>query len=176
MKEIYLRNGGVTLVDDEDYEYLNQFKWRALKSKNNKHVTYAIRDFYLGNRKCKGLLMHREIMKATKGEYIDHMDRDGLNNQKVNLRFCTMSENAANKKIQVGRKYKGVRKRYPFVKCKNKNGDIITYKRKDSYCAFVVKDKVNYYGGEYPTPEEAALAYNKMALELYGDFALLNVV
>jgi hypothetical protein len=129
------------------------------------------------NGEKKNILMHRLILQPKDNQLIDHIDRDGLNNQKGNLRFCTRSQNAANNKVQKGSKFKGVRRRYPIVKYKSKRtGEIKTYTRPESYLAFITKNGKAYYGGEYSTQEAAALAYNNLALEHYGEFALLNSV
>ena len=83
MKEIQLIPNKVALVDDEDYEYLNQWKWRTRKCG---YTYYAV---------CKGVVfMHREIMYISKGIIIDHKDRNGLNNQRENLKIVTRSENS----------------------------------------------------------------------------------
>lgn len=166
----------MALVDDEDFDSVNQYTWDVLKSKNNPNVVYARRNFQSGGIKSH-LLMHRYILKLDTDDIVDHIDRNGLNNQKSNLRLCTRSQNAANKKVQKNRKYKGVRKRYPLVKYTSRvTGETTVYTRPESYLAFVIKDGKNYYGGEYPTQEEAAVAYNILAKELYGDYALLNVI
>lgn len=97
MKLIPLTQGKFALVDDDDFEYLNQFKWLAhLFGKN-----------YYADSGSKGL-MHRFIMKAEKADIIDHKDRNSLNNQKTNLRKCTRSQNNANRKSAGINKYLGV--------------------------------------------------------------------
>lgn len=88
MKEIKLKGGSITYVDDEDYEYLNQFHW--LES-----YGYAKRNIMI-NGKLKSLLMHRVIMKPPVNLVVDHIDHNKLNNQKYNLRNCTSSENVMN--------------------------------------------------------------------------------
>jgi UDP-N-acetylglucosamine pyrophosphorylase len=88
MKEIQLIPEGVSLVDDEDFEYLNQFKWY-----NHYNIAYrTIRE----NNMSKLIGMHREIMKTPKGLEVDHWDHNTLNNQKSNLRNCTHKENCQN--------------------------------------------------------------------------------
>src|SRR5882724_7878623 len=105
MKEIQLTQGKIALVDDEDFERVNQFKWFLLTSNlHDKLYAYS---------RVPGL-MHRFIMSAPTGFDVDHIDNDGLNDQKSNLRICTRSQNMMGiEKIQrVGNrgksKFKGV--------------------------------------------------------------------
>ncbi len=99
----YKNEGLFAIVDDDDFEYLNKYKWSITGRVG--YSKYAVS--HIGD---KNITMHRFIMKAKKGEMIDHIDGDGLNNQKSNLRFCTNSENQKNKKPKVGgtSKYLGV--------------------------------------------------------------------
>jgi len=96
MKEIQLSKTGkkrrkyVALVDDEDYDYLNQWNWSYSKG-------YACRSIVL-KKKREIVRMHRLIMKAPDNLEIDHIDHNGLNNQKLNLRIVTRKENANNSK------------------------------------------------------------------------------
>lgn len=97
------------LVDDEDYEYLNQWKWYAREHSNRLYVIRREKDSEI-NWKARHLQLHRIIMKAKNGQIVDHIDRNPLNNQKNNLRFCTFAQNLANKKVQVNNTsgYRGV--------------------------------------------------------------------
>jgi len=90
MKEIQLTQGKVALVDDEDFEKLNKFKWCAKKGRN---TYYVIRW-----NKGKTIYIYHEIMgKPPKGLMIDHEDKSALNNQKSNLRFVTNRQNQQNR-------------------------------------------------------------------------------
>src|ERR1035437_2037569 len=108
MKEISLTKNKVVMVDDEDYEYLNQFNWQC---NINGRCSYAGRSTPRDeNYKQKHILMHREILGFPDGS-VDHIDHNGLNNQKNNLRICTVAENGANRRKQLIKtcsKYKGV--------------------------------------------------------------------
>ena len=95
MKEIKLTQGQVALVDDEDFERLNQYKWCIAFNGSN---WYAARTVSIGNGNQKKVLMHREIMNAPKGVQVDHKNGDGLFNCKENLRFCTNQQNQFNQK------------------------------------------------------------------------------
>jgi hypothetical protein len=152
MKEIELTQGQVAIVDDEDYEYLSQWKWQA--SKNYKEKFYARRND--GNKK---VYMHRQIIKVKKDEEIDHINGDTLDNRKENLRACCRRDNSRN--AISGRKnkhgFKGVR----------------LERKKFSAKIFDGKKHISI-SGNYKTSIEAARAYDKKAIELFGEFALLN--
>lgn len=152
MKTIKLTQGKVALVDDSDYEYLNQWKWCAHKDHN---MFYASRSF-----RGKTIIMHRVIMNAKKGELIDHRDRYGLNNQRGNLRFCTCSQNAKNKISHGTSKYLGV----------------CLHKISRKWQADIVINNRKKYLGSYACEKDAAKAYNKAALKYHEEFANLNLI
>jgi hypothetical protein len=87
MREIFLTQDKIALVDDEDFEYLNQWKWCANKGSN---TFYAMRS--------GGIMMHRVLLNLSFGDkrVVDHIDRNGLNNQRKNIRVVTCSENYRN--------------------------------------------------------------------------------
>lgn len=91
MRKIKLTQGKFALVDDEDFEELNKYKWSTLK---HTHTYYACRVY-----KKYMILMHRVVLKAKKGEICDHINRNGLNNTRSNLRIATRRQNAINSKI-----------------------------------------------------------------------------
>ena len=107
MKEIFLTQGQVALVDDIDYERLNCFKWCAQKDKN---TFYARRYLSKKNGKSYMIQMHHEILGIPpKGLITDHRDGNGLNDQRENLRFVTYKQNNQNRKNQESSsKYPGV--------------------------------------------------------------------
>jgi len=156
MKEIKLSQNKVALVDDEDYEYLNQFKWYAHK---NHRTFYAIRKTRKNEIGGRGKLvwMHRVIMNTPIRLQSDHIDHNGLNNQKYNLRNCTNSQNQLNSKPQTGKKYKGV----------------ILFEKKYIGAQICIKGKHKYLG-IFDTKEAAAEAYNKEAKIHHGEFAYFN--
>jgi hypothetical protein len=78
------------LIDDEDYDYLNQFKWFAMKCRNTSYV-------YKSNKEGKFISMHRTIMNFPDKKQVDHLDHNGLNNQKENLRIVTNRVNGLNR-------------------------------------------------------------------------------
>jgi len=123
MKTIPLTQGKVAVVDDEDYERINQYKWRVLKTP---YTFYAIRSKRVG-KKTLYFYMHREILglQPKDGISTDHRDHNGLNNRKSNIRACSKGENAMNshpwktkasrfKVIRPGRTGKGWEARIKF--------------------------------------------------------------
>ena len=105
MKEIPLTQGKVALVDDEDYEKLMQYKWYANKMRN---VYYAVRGLNI-NGKQQIQSMHKMLMECPANMNIDHIDGNGLNNQKDNLRIVTIRQNQQNQHIKnTSSKYPGV--------------------------------------------------------------------
>lgn len=162
MRKIQLRNNrGIVLVDDEDYERLKHFKWYRHQSKRPTHMSspaYACTP----KPNKKGMdMMHRIIMGAKTGEFIDHVDGNGLNNQKCNLRICTIQQNGFNQKKQqrkTSSQFKGVRK-----------------KKDVKYWEAYIKINQKWtFLGHHKSEIEAAKAYNRKAQEIFGEFALLN--
>jgi hypothetical protein len=152
MKEIKLNNGMVAMVDDADYEWLNQWKWRALKGRS---TYYACRGGGCGGH----VYMHRLIMDAPKGMDVDHMDSNGLNNQRGNMRVCTRSQN-----IQNSRKLRKTRSPYKGVACVIRN----------YFTSQITHNGKVHFLGYFNTDEEAARSYDMAALELYGEQARIN--
>lgn len=104
MKEIKLTQGKIALVDDEDFERLNIYKWYA--ASQDHYCCYAVRGVFIDN-KWKTIRMHREIMNALTGIKIDHKNGNGLDNQKYNLRVATSQQNSYNiKNAHKDNKYK----------------------------------------------------------------------
>ena len=93
MKKIVLSRGLFALVDDEDYEWLNQWKWYA--HGNGKWI-YALRQKRFKNGTRRPVRMHREILKVSKEDWVDHKDGNGLNNCRDNIRIATISQNFIN--------------------------------------------------------------------------------
>lgn len=151
MKEIQLTRGYVALIDDDDFDRVNKHKWRSII---DKQLVYAASDI-----NGKKTMLHRFILNAKRGVYYDHRDCNGLNNQKDNLRECTLSENRGNsRKFTVtGSKYKGVNRHKPWSAHIMKNGK--------SVCL-----------GYFESEDEAGIAYNKAAIDIFGEFARINTI
>lgn len=171
MKLISLTQGKFAKVDDEMFDTINQWKWFAYQDKN---TFYAARTEYLGggrkNLKNKRIIMHRFIMGITNPNVlIDHADRDGLNNQKINLREATNSQNCKNKKAWGSSSYLGVSlhvHKHTLV-----NGTKKEYRK---WRAIVHVNGKSLKLGLYAEEWEAALAYDTAAKIHHGEFANLN--
>ena len=148
--------GNYAKVDDDMYDYLNQFNWFIQKSG---HRNYVCRQKTV-NGKQEPIMMHREVLGLTDPKvYGDHINHDTLDNQKLNLRVATNSQNQANSQSFNG--YKGVTKRvvsgYTYWEARCRKG------------ATLLRE---YLKSEIDAEKE----YNRMAIELHGDFAFLNKI
>lgn len=113
MKELPLTRGYVAIVDDDDYERVCMYKWRAsvMKPQMDGRVNvYAMRTVTVSKGKETTEYLHRAILRAEKGTQVDHINRNGLDNRKNNLRICTNAENNRNRLPSPGgaSKFKGV--------------------------------------------------------------------
>lgn len=157
MKLIELTRGKTTLVDDDVYEWASKFKWSASK---NRHTFYAVRSVTTHGKR-RAIYLHREIVKPMGNEQVDHLDGDGLNNLRVNLRPCSQTEN------QRAFKRKAVKRTSRF------RG--VSWNKEDSrWKAGLRTGKILFYLGYFSDEEKAARAYDRKALELFGEFAHLN--
>lgn len=152
MKKIKLTQGKFALVDDADYEWLVQFKWCIVKVRR---IYYAIRAV-----QGKTVYMHRFMLEAPKDMDIDHINHNGLDNRRANLRICTHIQNLQNKRSSCNgtSKYKGVS----------------WCKRDKKWTAQIEHGGQSAYLGRFANELEAANAYDKAAKELHGEFAYLN--
>jgi hypothetical protein len=150
MREIPLTNSDkTTTVDDEDYECLSKFQWRL----DNGYVTLCHSD--------PRTYLHRHLINTPDGMVTDHIDGNPLNNQKANLRIASDAQNNANRGPTKRNKsgFKGV---CSITGCKNKYQASINIRGRATYL------------GSFDDPEEAARAFDRKALELWGEFAHLN--
>jgi hypothetical protein len=151
MREIPLTKGKVAIVDDEDFDYLTQWKWFYTNG-------YAARRFG-PKKKRKIIYMHSFLTNPGDGLFTDHINRNKLDNRKQNLRSCTRAQNSYNRKAGKNNisGYKGV------------------HLKKDGYFqANISINKKLLYLGRYKTAEAAAHAYDEMAKIIAGSFAYLN--
>jgi hypothetical protein len=183
MKLIPLTKGLFAKVDDSDYELLSKYKWLA-KESDKGHFYAARNEPRQKGKKRKMIRMHSFIMGEKEGYKIDHIDRDSLNNQRNNLRFSLPYQNSANTRVRINKskdssKYLGVFKVTTPSKFIKKDGTTSTYKTTRWVSSIKLNHKTIKLGTFPFTPEGevlAALAYNKAAKELKGEFANLNII
>ena len=167
MKEIYLTKDQKTIIDDEVYDYISQWKWychkgyaRRSRRKDESKETYP----------SDVIHMSREIWKLIgrvlpKGYILDHINGDKLDNRLVNLRACTQGENVWNTRIDKHGEvpFRGVIKREKYQPIR-------------PYVAQIDVNKKRIIIGSFASPIEAARAYNEAAKKYHGEFAILNNV
>ncbi len=155
VRHIGLTGGRFAVVDVADYEQLSKYRWSWLK-------THGANGYA---RRCEGnktILMHRQILKAPKGMMVDHIDGNGLNNRRSNLRLCTPQQNQCNRCVSRARQKQGLFKGVHHRTDSGKPCARITHRGK-TLCL-----------GVFDTDVEAAKAYDRKAIELHGEFAYLN--
>jgi HNH endonuclease len=151
VRYIPLTKGKFAIVDASDYERLSRYKWCASSTGAQ---TYAYRHY-----QGRTISMHRFLMNPPKGMVVDHIDGNGLNNRRSNLRVCTCQQNAYN------RRPKGKSSRYKGVWWDKHNKQWIVVVRRGD---------LHIHLGRFDDEAEAARAYDRKAFELFGEYAYLN--
>lgn len=152
MKQLKLTQGKVAIVDDEDFNRFGHFKWHYLS------VGYAARRQLNSSRTY--VYLHRLIMKPEKGQEIDHINGNTLDNRKSNLRIADRSKNMSNTRIRKTNTsgYKGVS----------------LDKSRNMWAAEITVNYKKLHLGRFNEIKEAAKAYNEAAKKYFGEFAYLN--
>jgi len=143
-----------TLIDEDDLAVVLEHKWCINRKEQGKRTAYV-------RRTTDSLKLHQLIMgEAPEGMVIDHVNGDGLDNRRKNLRYCTHAENHANEEKRRGGTsvFKGV--------------GLDTDRNKWSAKLTAFGKTKNL--GRFDTEEEAAVAYDTEARKVFGDFARLN--
>jgi hypothetical protein len=157
--EIHLSQGKVAKVSDCDYLELVQVKWTVQEDKRG-GTWYAARWKTVDGKRQK-IYMHRQITGFPVGYIVDHVDEDGLNNTRPNLRIGNESQNAVNCSYAHTSVYRGV--------SYDRSG-----KRLRRWKARIVFEGATIFLGNFELPEHAARAYDEKAFEFWGEFAWLN--
>ena len=155
MKEIILTSrGAVAFVDDQDFDRVNALKWYCEPNGKTKYARHS----FFKDGKWRLQYLHRFILglETVDRRQIDHIDHNGLNCTRSNLRVCSLSENKKNLKSK-----------------KNSNGfkGVHFSRRENKYQARILVDGVSYQSKGYKTPEEAHLAYCELAKKHHQEFA-----
>jgi hypothetical protein len=155
MKEIVLGNGGIALVDDEDFDRVKGLTWYR------SHYGYVVADIYVDGEK-KSFSMHRMILGVSSDRLVNFKDKNLLNNTKENLRPYNHRQKNMNR-------------------CKNKNSSsrfkgVCWFSRKGKWFAQIKMYGKNKNLGFFTEEVEAARAYNHAARNLFGEFARLNPI
>ncbi len=160
---IPLTRGKVALVDAADFPRVSQYTWYAKQHYRSKHLWYAYRGVQVDYVKHY-IALHRFILDAPPGVHVDHINGDGFDNRRSNLRFANQKQNGANQRKPVA-KPSGYSSRFKGVTWR---------KREEKWVAQIKVDYRNHWLGYFNTEEDAARAYNDAALDHWGEFAQLN--
>ena len=157
--KIPLSRGIFALIDESDLPLIEKHKWHVNKSPYNIHAATNIKQ---ENKQWKLFKMHRFILNAPKEMQVDHINHDGLDNRRENLRLCTPSQNSANRRARKNgtSKFRGVS----------------WHKVDRKWMVALAKEGRIEYVGRFENEIEAAKAYNTKAIELHGAFAHLNII
>ena len=159
--EIALSRGQVTIIDDEDWEKVKQHKWHANLDRTTGGY-YAVATVKKPNGSHSIIQMHRLIKDAPPTLYIDHKDRDTLNNRKTNLRICTHQQNCCNRNGA----YKGSSSKFL---------GIYWNKRDKVWTAYISYHGIRKHLGSFKYETDAAQTRDIAAVEYHGEFAFLNL-
>lgn len=149
MKEIEITKGYKAIVDDDDYDKLCEYKWSANVSKNTCYVVSRINGKNIG--------MHRFILNAEDGKDVDHINGNGLDNRKSNLRVCTHAQNLMNMKLRTD-------------STSGKKG-VGFDKKSKSWRVQIIYNGIRKYLGRYKNKEDAINAREKAEIEFFGEYA-----
>lgn len=151
-----LPSGHRALVDEADAALIDGYKWRALIQPKNVYV-HAHVGYWRDN---KDIRLHRLITGAAPDQVVDHVNHDGLDNRRSNLRVCTRSFNNGNARRAINNTsgYKGV----------------CWLKARKCWVAYIWRNNKRVHLGTFGDPWEAAQAYNIAAHGYWGEFALIN--
>ena len=141
-------SGRRIVVDDADLGLLAQYTWCVTGT-----------GYAMSRTTGKAVLMHRLLTNAAKGEYVDHINGNPLDNRRSNLRVCCKQQNEFNAKTRADNTsgYRGV--------CPARRG---------RFRAYITKDGKQYPLGGFANARDAAIAYNAAAIRLFGEYARLN--
>ncbi len=155
--ELSLPSGHTALIDSDSWPLVKGYAWHVSV---DTHTNYAIADATTKDGKLTAVGMHRLIVSALPEQFVDHRNRNGLDNRRENLRTCTRSQNGGNRRINANNTsgYKGV----------------WWNARRNKWQVALGLDGARMHLVYFTDPWDAAQAYNTAALIHFGEFALLN--
>ncbi|MBA4183030.1 MAG: HNH endonuclease [Acidobacteria bacterium] len=160
MAILNLSQNKIVLIDDEDFERVNQFKWCYLANYGaSKHITgYAARSDYTNGKKT--IYLHKFLLNPPVGLKVDHINGNGLDCRKENLRIATVAQNCFNRAIAIDSTsgFKGV-----YWKPAHKK-----------FVASITVQGKQKHLGLFNSAVDAAMCYDRHARLYYGDFAAVN--
>jgi hypothetical protein len=158
-RKIPLTQGQFAIVDEDDFEKLAGYKWFAAKNGRNFYAERTVKRKD-GRRGQVNIQMHRKILNAPKGVLVDHINHNGLDNRRVNLRVVTAGQNSWN-----------VRKRRG---CSSEYKGVHLQKRDGKWLSNIIYRGERFYLGCFDDEQSAARAYDDKAKQLFKDYAVLN--
>lgn len=159
MAEITTNSGHVTLVDEEDFARFSHYGWSTFSAdQEGPERRYVCRSVWSGGA-SRQVYLHREIMGAAEGQLVDHINGDPLDNRRANLRLCTRRQNSINRAYPLPPSgYRGVHQQ--------ENGQFYRARLEVEGVVIRVTGRMS--------AEAAARAYDALAREFQGEFAVLN--
>ena len=164
--KIYSKTFGekIILFDEEDIDIVMKYEWSIWKMRPHKDYLYAAKTIQEKGKKQKAVYLHRLLLNAQKGEVVDHVNHNTLDNRRENIRLCLPYQNQRNLRktttLKTTSDYKGV--------CFGKEARC--------WLAYITVDNKSINLGRFKTEISAARAYNKAATKYFGEFALLNEI
>lgn len=156
MTEIKLTQGKIAIIDAEDFERVSQFKWLA-HTKNKGKTYYVERNVRISKNKAETVSMARFILNAQKGQVVDHIDKNPLNNRKNNLRLATPQQNQFNRNYSCNNKLK--------------TKGVFWRSSKKKFIAQIKYNGKIIYLGSFKVLGDADDAYRKAEIKYFGEFA-----
>ncbi len=158
-RRIPLTKGKFAIVDPDDYGRLSKYKWHVTKNTN---TFYAKRNPRVGRKvKAPSIYMHRQIINVPAGFVIDHINHNGLDNRKTNLRLATRAQNNRHTKK-------------PKNKCHSNYKGLYWHRRDRVWHVRITANGITRHVGYFKDEIEAAKAYDRAAKKYHGRFAALN--
>ena len=151
MASVFTNSGKEILIDEEDLAWATQFTWYVTDT------GYAYRSVRVAG-KSKNIRMHRELLSATKGVDVDHINGNRVDNRRTNLRLCSRSNNLKNKTKR---------------RCDNRSGitGVFQHKQTGKWAVQIQVDGKPRHVGLFATLDEAKVARKDIEAKLYGEFA-----